>query len=82
MRYIRWVSNLIAVAGVAMIAAGVAFHLGPTVILIGMMLAVAGVVKIVAVGIWHGTGGFGAPLQTEEQVVPTRPKRKREKGLT
>ena len=43
-----------------------------------MMLAVAGVVKIVAVGLWHGIGGFGAPLTSaEEQVVPIRPKRKR-----
>ena len=82
MRYIRWVSNLIAVAGVAMVAAGVAFHLSPTISLIGMMLVVAGVVKMIAVGLWRGVGGFGAPLHSEEQVVPTRPKRKREKGLT
>ncbi len=82
MRYIRWASNLIAVAGAILIAAGVALHLSPTVTLIGMMLVVAGIVKIIVVGLWHGIGGFGAPLHIEEQVVPIRPKRKREKGLT
>ena len=78
MRYIRWTSNIITVAGIALTAASVVFGLNPTVTLVGMMLLVAGVVKIVAVGLWHGVGGFGAPLTSaEEQVVPVRPKRKR-----
>lgn len=60
-----------------MTAAGAIFDLNPTIVLIGLMLVVAGVVKIVAVGIWHGVGGFGSPLTSEEQVVPVRPPRKR-----
>ncbi len=77
MRYIRWTSNVITILGIAMTVAAIVFDLNPTITLIGMMLVVAGVVKIVAVGLWHGVGGFGAPLTSEEQVVPVRPKRKR-----
>ena len=78
MRYIRWTSNLIAIAGVALTAVSVLLDLNPTVTLVGLMLIVAGVVKIIAVGLWHGVGGFGAPLTSaEEQVVPVRPRRKR-----
>ena len=77
MRYIRWTSNLITFAGIALIAAGVLLDLNPTITLVGMMLTVAGVIKVVAVGLWHGVGGFGAPLTSEEQVVPIRPGQKR-----
>ena len=77
MRYIRWISYLITLAGVAMTAAGAILGLNPTIVLIGLMLVVAGIVKIVAVGIWHGVGGFGSPLTSEEQVVPVQPSRKR-----
>lgn len=78
MRYIRWISYVITVAGVVLTAVGATFGLNPTITLIGLMLVVAGVVKIVAVGLWHGVGGFGAPLTSpEEQVVPVRPRRQR-----
>jgi hypothetical protein len=80
MRWIRWISYLITLAGVAMTAAGAIFDLDPTIVLIGLMLVVAGVVKIVAVGLWHGFGGFGAPLTAEEQVVPVRTPRERRRG--
>jgi hypothetical protein len=77
MRYIRWTSYFITIAGVAMVAAGVLFDLNATITLIGMMLVVAGVIKVVAVGLWHGVGGFGAPLTSEDHVIPVRPKRNR-----
>ena len=38
----------------AVTVAGVAFELGAAVTLVGMMLVVAGIVKVVTVRIWNG----------------------------
>ena len=54
MRYLHHVSILILLAGAVVTAAGIAFDLGAVVTLIGMMLVVAGVVKIITVRIWNG----------------------------
>jgi len=47
--------------GVGAIAAAITADLNPTVQLIGMMLVVAGIVKIVILGLWHAVAGIGGP---------------------
>ena len=54
MRHINIVSYLILLIGIVMTAAGATLDLGAVVTLIGMMLVVAGVVKIITVRIWNG----------------------------
>ena len=54
MRHINIISWLILLAGVIMTVAGAALDLGAVVTLIGMMLVVAGIVKIITVRIWNG----------------------------
>jgi hypothetical protein len=54
MRHIHNLSWLILAAGSVMAIAGEALDLGALVTLIGLMLMVAGVVKVITVRIWHG----------------------------
>ncbi len=54
MLHIRYLSWLLVGLGVALAVAGAAFDLGATVTLIGLMLVIAGVVKVVTVRIWRG----------------------------
>jgi hypothetical protein len=54
MRHINIISWLILLTGVIMTVAGAALDLGAVVTLIGMMLVVAGIVKIITVRIWNG----------------------------
>jgi hypothetical protein len=54
MRHLHILSILMLLIGVAVTAAGVAFELGAVVTLIGMMLVVAGIVKVITVRIWNG----------------------------
>ncbi|HEX3302146.1 MAG TPA: hypothetical protein VHR64_04640 [Thermomicrobiales bacterium] len=54
MRHINIVSYLILLTGLIMTVAGAALDLGAVVTLIGMMLVVAGIVKIITVRIWNG----------------------------
>jgi hypothetical protein len=54
MRHIHNLSWLILAAGIVMAIAGEALDLGALVTLIGLMLMVAGVVKVITVRIWHG----------------------------
>ena len=51
---IRYLSWLLVGTGLALALAGEAFNLGAVVTLIGLMLVIAGVVKVVTVRIWHG----------------------------
>jgi hypothetical protein len=62
------------VLGIALIAAALLFDANPTVGLVGMMLVVAGAVKIVIVRLWQGVAGFGAPLPAESasSTVPRK----------
>jgi len=64
-RYLRLVSLAITVAGVALAVVGSVFDLGAAVTLTGLMLVVAGLVKIVTVAIWNGFVGLG-PVKTTE----------------
>jgi hypothetical protein len=61
---LRTISLLMTVLGIALIAAALLASAGATVGLIGMMLVVAGVVKIVIVKLWHGVASFGAPADS------------------
>ncbi|HEY7032850.1 MAG TPA: hypothetical protein VH482_16015 [Thermomicrobiales bacterium] len=67
MRYLRLVSIAITVAGLALAVAASVFDLGPALTLTGLMLVVAGLVKIVTVAIWHGFAGL-APVKTTEDA--------------
>lgn len=54
MRYLHHASLLILAAGIAAASASVVLDLGPLPTLIGLMMVVAGIVKIVTVRIWAG----------------------------
>lgn len=68
MRHLRTVSYVITAAGVLAVAASAVAGLSPTVLLLGLMLIIAGMVKIVIVALWHGVAGFGVPA-TEEPAA-------------
>jgi hypothetical protein len=52
-------------AGIAAIAAALSLDLNRTILLVGMMLVVAGGVKIIIVGLWHSVAAFGAPASAD-----------------
>jgi uncharacterized membrane protein HdeD (DUF308 family) len=54
MRHLHIVSILMLLIGVAVTAAGVALHLNAVVTLVGLMLIVAGIVKVITIRIWNG----------------------------
>jgi hypothetical protein len=70
LRHLRTVSILMTLTGVAAIAAALALDISRTVLLVGMMLVVAGGVKIVIVGLWNGVAGFGDPVHTDGIAHP------------
>jgi hypothetical protein len=72
---LKTISIFMTVLGIAAIAATALFDLNLTVALVGMMLIVAGVVKIVIVSLWHGIAGFGAPLTAEAPPAPRKERR-------
>ncbi len=63
MRYLRLIAIAMTALGVGATIAALALGLGPLWTLTGMMLAVAGVVKIATVAIWNGFAGLG-PIKT------------------
>jgi membrane-bound ClpP family serine protease len=64
-RHLRTISLLLTVLGIALVLAALLFDANPTVGLVGMMLVVAGAVKIVIVRLWQSAAGFGAPVPAE-----------------
>ena len=54
MRHIQLVSILLLATGIVLVVLGEALNTGPTMTLIGLMLVIAGAVKVVTVRIWHG----------------------------
>ena len=54
MLHLRNLSILMLGLGIALVAAGLALDLSEVITLIGLMLVVAGAVKIATVRIWHG----------------------------
>jgi hypothetical protein len=65
-RYLKLVSLLMTITGVLAVGIGLALGLDKTIVLAGMMLIIAGTVKIGMVAIWHGFAGFGVPLTSAE----------------
>ncbi len=63
--YLRLISIGMTIAGAALAVAANVFDLGGALTLIGLMLVVAGLVKIVTVAVWNGFAGLG-PVQTTE----------------
>ncbi len=53
MRYINIVSFLILGVGLVMAILGEAFDLDATITLVGLLLVIAGVIKVITVRIWH-----------------------------
>lgn len=71
MRHLNRVSYLITLAGIVAVAAALALGLDQTVVLVGLMLVIAGLVKIAMVAIWRGVAGFGVPLADGEAAPST-----------
>jgi hypothetical protein len=54
MHYLRVASNAILLIGICVAVAATVFDLGPLLTLVGLMMVIAGVVKIITVRIWAG----------------------------
>lgn len=67
MRHLRIVSIAITLIGVLLAAGSIALGLGALWTLIGLMLVVAGIVKIITVAIWNGFAGLG-PVKTTDDA--------------
>lgn len=61
MRHLRTISYLITAAGIVAVIVSLVSDVSPTVQLVGLMLVIAGAVKIGMVALWNGVAGFGAP---------------------
>ena len=60
MRQLRLLSALLTVAGLAVVAAAVAGLLDATLLLVGLLLLLAGAVKVVVVALWRHLDADGA----------------------
>lgn len=60
MRYLHLTSYAITIAGIVTLAGAIAFDLGGAVQLTGLMLALAGIVKIVVVYLWTHVAHLGS----------------------
>lgn len=69
MRRLKALSVAITLLGILAVVAAVALDLSTTVVLAGMMLVVAGLVKIAMVGLWRTVAGFGATGHAESPVT-------------
>ncbi|MEA2524293.1 MAG: hypothetical protein QOF73_1520 [Thermomicrobiales bacterium] len=67
MRYLRLISIAMTIVGVALAVAASVFDLGGALALTGLMLVIAGLVKIVTVKLWSGFAGLG-PVKTTEDA--------------
>lgn len=69
MRHLHRTSYGIAILGLVMLLAAVLFDLNPTVQLAGLMLALAGFVKIIVVYLWTHVANLGT--DRHEPIPPT-----------
>ncbi len=69
MHYLRLTSYGLTILGFATLAGAIAFDLNATVQLAGLMLALAGVVKIVVVYLWTHVANLGS--DQHDPVPPT-----------
>jgi hypothetical protein len=68
MLQIRYLSWLLVGLGLVLAIAGEALDLEAAVTLIGLMLVVAGVIKVVTVRIWHGFF-YGDPAKGDREEM-------------
>lgn len=61
MRYLRWTSYAITLAGIALALAAELIGLGDVWLLAGILLAWAGIVKIIVVMIWEHVADLNHP---------------------
>lgn len=67
MRHLRSVSVLLVLAGLVLVAAAQNFPVGATWVLTGLLLAWAGIVKVVVVHLWRGlTAGPGTATADDD----------------
>jgi hypothetical protein len=59
MQKLRWVSWAMTATGVALAAGAIAADMGAALLLAGVLLAWAGVVKIIVVHLWMHVAGLG-----------------------
>lgn len=74
MQHINVLSYALTALGLALTVGGSLLHINPTITLLGLMLVVAGLIKIAAVALWRGVGGFGAPLGAADDAASNRAK--------
>jgi hypothetical protein len=60
-RYLRFISYVLTIAGVAIVAISLAFDLPSMWTLAGMLLVIAGGVKIAMVALWNGVAAVHTP---------------------
>ena len=77
MRHLKTISAAMTLLGAAAVVASIALDLDATIIVIGMMLAVAGVIKVAMIGLWHAVAGVGAPVNAESPGIGTSEERRR-----
>ncbi len=80
MRHLKTVSYVITGLGFLLMAAALLIDLDPTILLIGLMLIIAGGVKIGMVALWNGVAGFGTPVEPNVQVSAEPSKATRKGG--
>jgi hypothetical protein len=66
LRHLKIVSYLITALGIACVVAYVLFDLSPSVLLVGLMMIIAGAVKVTMIALWHTVAGFGAPVASDD----------------
>ena len=64
MRHLRSLSVVLAVAGLALLGASLMLDLNPTWALAGLLLAWAGVVKVIVIYLWRGIAASGGVAAT------------------
>lgn len=67
MRHLRSASVILVLVGLALLLAAVALDLSPTWMLSGLLLAWAGIVKVVVVYLWRGISADGLPTGGDDR---------------
>jgi energy-converting hydrogenase Eha subunit C len=65
-RHLRLVSIVITVAGALLVVAALGLRLDPLLALVGLLLLIAGLVKVVTVALWRNLGA-GGPTEAPDR---------------
>ena len=76
-RHLQTVSYAMAALGIVLTVAALAADLSAAVMLSGLLLVVAGLVKIVMIALWNGIAGMAAAPETEPVARPVPARRSR-----